>query len=49
MTDFHVITPEAEELVMQVIDGKLIIIPTMTTQQHLEFFGKDLPIASPSG
>lgn len=27
MTDYHVITPEAAELVMQVIDGELIIVP----------------------
>jgi hypothetical protein len=25
MTDYHVITPEATELVMQVIDGELIL------------------------
>jgi hypothetical protein len=27
VTDYHVITPEAAELVMQVIDGQLIIAP----------------------
>lgn len=27
MTDYHVITPEAAELVMQVIDGQLVIVP----------------------
>lgn len=25
--DFHVITPEAAELVMHVVDGQLIIVP----------------------
>jgi hypothetical protein len=27
VTDFHVITPESAELVMQVIDGELVIVP----------------------
>lgn len=27
MTDYHVITPESAELVMQVIDGHLVIVP----------------------
>jgi hypothetical protein len=27
MTDYHVITTEAAELVMQVIDGELVIVP----------------------
>lgn len=27
MTDYHVITPEAAELVMQVIDGQVVIVP----------------------
>lgn len=27
MTDYHVITPEAAELVMQVVDGQLVIAP----------------------
>jgi hypothetical protein len=27
VTDYHVITPEAAELVMQVVDGELIIVP----------------------
>lgn len=31
MTDFHVITPEAAELVMQVIDGQLVIVPPAPT------------------
>lgn len=30
MTDYHVITPEAAELVMQVIDGELVIVPPIT-------------------
>jgi hypothetical protein len=27
VTDFHVITPEAAELVMQVVDGQVVIVP----------------------
>ena len=27
MTDYHVITPEAAELVMQVVDGQVVIVP----------------------
>jgi hypothetical protein len=27
MTDYHVITTEVAELVMQVIDGELVIVP----------------------
>jgi hypothetical protein len=30
MTDYHVITPEAAELVMQVIDGELVIVPPVS-------------------
>ena len=30
MTDYHVITPEAAELVMQVVDSELIIAPPAT-------------------
>jgi hypothetical protein len=30
VTDFHVITPQAAELVMQVIDGQLVIVPPAT-------------------
>ncbi|WP_449406009.1 hypothetical protein [Massilia phosphatilytica] len=33
MTDYHVITPEAAELVMQVVDGELIIVPPSPDQQ----------------
>ena len=33
MTDFHVITPEADELVMQVIDGQLVIVPPAPDQK----------------
>ena len=29
--DFHVIAPEAAELVMQVIDGELVIVPPVPT------------------
>lgn len=31
MTDFHVITPESAELVMQVIDSQLIIVPSCSS------------------
>jgi hypothetical protein len=27
VTDYHVITPEAEELVIQVINGQVVIVP----------------------
>jgi hypothetical protein len=27
VTDYHVITPESAELVMQVVDGQLVIVP----------------------
>lgn len=30
MTDYHVITPEAAELVMQVVDGQIVIVPPAT-------------------
>jgi hypothetical protein len=33
MTDYHVIKPEAAELVMQVIDGELIIVPPVSDEQ----------------
>jgi hypothetical protein len=36
MTDYHVITPEAAELVMQVIEGELIIVPPSTDQHSKE-------------
>jgi hypothetical protein len=31
--DYHVITPETVELVMQVIDGQLVIAPPAVTTQ----------------
>jgi hypothetical protein len=33
VTDFHVITPESTELVMQVIDGELVIVPPLPDEQ----------------
>lgn len=33
MTDYHVITHEVDELVMQVIDGQLIIVPPTSAPQ----------------
>lgn len=33
VTDYHVITPEAAELVMQVIDGELVIVPPKIAPQ----------------
>jgi hypothetical protein len=30
MTDYHVITPEAAELVMQATNGQLVIVPPAT-------------------
>lgn len=44
MTDYHVITPEAAELVMQVADGQLIIVPPKIapqTQKSNEFAGQE--------
>ena len=32
MTDYHVITPTASELVIQVIEGELIIVPPFSDQ-----------------
>jgi hypothetical protein len=34
VTDFHVITPESAELVMQVIDGELVIVPPSRDTEH---------------
>lgn len=36
MTDYHVITPEVAELVMQVIDGQLVIVPPTEGPQEEE-------------
>lgn len=36
MTDYHVITPEAAELIMQVIDGQLVIVPPEKELQEEE-------------
>ncbi|MFS2027623.1 hypothetical protein [Massilia sp. CT11-137] len=33
MTDYHVITPESAELVMQVVDGQIVIVPPSPDQQ----------------
>jgi hypothetical protein len=35
MMDYHVITPEAAELVIQVIDGQLIIVPPKPAPQPI--------------
>jgi hypothetical protein len=35
VTDYHVITPESTDLVMQVVDGKLIIVPPPADDQKL--------------
>ena len=43
VTDYYVITPEAAELVMQVIDGQLVIVPPeIAPQTHKsdEFAGQ---------
>lgn len=32
VTDYHVITPEAAELVMQVVDGQVVIVPPATPE-----------------
>ena len=34
MTDYHVITPESAELVMQVIDGQLVIVPPVAADDQ---------------
>ena len=36
MTDYYVITPAAAELVMQVIDGQLVIVPPAEEPQEEE-------------
>lgn len=44
MTDYHVITPEVAELVMQVIDGQLVIVPPKIapqTQKSAESEGQE--------
>jgi hypothetical protein len=33
VTDYHVITPDAADLVMQVIDGRVVIVPPVSAQQ----------------
>jgi hypothetical protein len=33
VTDYHVITTVAAELVIQVIDGQLVIVPPVSAQQ----------------
>jgi hypothetical protein len=33
VTDYHVITPDAADLVMQVIDGRVVIVPPVPAQQ----------------
>ncbi|MFS2027051.1 hypothetical protein [Massilia sp. CT11-137] len=36
MTDYHVITPASAELVMQVVDGQIVIVPPENAPQTPE-------------
>jgi hypothetical protein len=45
--DYHVITQGKIELIAQVVDGQLVIVPPVAQQQP-EFSANDLPNAIPA-